>query len=115
MPTTGARDISNLLTGTVSGGTATLIRSGSVVTLNLNSITFTGSSPAYGAFLSLPTGFAPPFTISDDYAGPASSRRIAISTGGAVYSDRPAGETLRRSFTYVTRQVWPPSLPGTAA
>lgn len=105
-----------MLTIGVSSGKAYLIRTGPVVYLNLDSITFDGSNPSYGEILRLPSGFRPAATTRENYDSPASDAQIAIfRSNGGVNTNRPLGDTLRRSFTYVTADIWPSQLPGTDA
>lgn len=104
-----------MLAGTVNGGTASLVRTGMVVMLGLDSITFDGSAPGYGEIIRLPAGFRPAFTIRESYGLPSSADQIAIfGSSGGVSMVRPAGDTIRRVLTFVTVEAWPASLPGTA-
>lgn len=105
-----------MLTIGVNGGKAYLIRTGPVVYLSLDSITFDGSNPSYGEILRLPSGFRPAVLIRENYDSPTSDAQIAIfSSSGGVNTNRPLGDILRRSFTYVTADIWPSQLPGTDA
>lgn len=114
LPSTGGRNITSLLEGSVSGGTAYIIRVGPVVTVSFESITFSGSNPGYNQMLRLPSGFRPPFTLRDNYAAPSSSAQLALFGNGSVSTNQPAGDVLRREITFCTTDSWPSSLPGTA-
>lgn len=103
-----------MLQGTVSGGNAYIIRMGPIVTISLESITFSGEQPGYSEFLRLPLGFRPPFTIRDNYAAPSSNGQLALFSNGSVSSNQPASDMLRRGIAFATANSWPSVLPGTA-
>lgn len=114
MPTTGVRNITSLLNNIVSGS-AFIDRTGPIVTLSLDTITFAGTG--WSTLCTLPTGFRPKSIHRENLNGAdaASGHQIAVYANGTVSNNRDPSYTLRNSFCYSTADAWPSTLPGVAA
>lgn len=112
LPSTGTRDITSMTSSEVIAGTVRVIRSGPAVTVSLNSIRFTGNNVGFGTIVTLPYGFRPPTSLSENIAEPEDSAQISLSVSGAIGMNRKGGYTIRRIITFVTGDPFPLSLPG---
>lgn len=116
LPSTGLRDISSLLSGKISSGTVSLIRVGPIVTVFLQRVAFNGSSPGYSPLFRLPSGFAPPTDIRENYSVPSESGFLmTVFKDGSVSTNQPPGDQLSRTLVFPTLATWPSTLPGRAA
>ena len=110
---TGLRDITPLTTATA--GNFTLQRIGSAVSIYAPSSTF---SMANGARIAtLPAGFRPPTLVyaqTPPYWSSDVTRTVRIEPNGTVVVRGGAdSDLLNVSFTFLTNNQWPTSLPGT--
>lgn len=114
MPTTGDRDITSLIVGTVIGGALSLSRVGPFVTLNVAELQTAESGSR--RICDLPAGFRPGVKMNDEWTNRGSERGyLDIYASGAVWGgSNTAQAKYSRVLTFPTRDSWPTSLPGTA-
>lgn len=113
MPTTGLRDVSELIVPEAVGR-ATLIRTGPFVVLSVDEVRYNVGDGTFGLILRLPVGFRPPATLRGQLESAASGRGIAAYETGTVQCHRDTAYTIRYVFSFVTLNAWPSSLPGAA-
>ena len=109
---TGLRDVTSILAfpSVVTVGYARLSRTGQMCTLSIGNMNL---SEAYSGVLLLriPLGFRPTDSNIRYYNGKA---RIDVYSNGAGWLNDTAGSSFVY-MTWVTRDAWPPTLPGTPA
>lgn len=111
LPTTGTRDITSLLNNIVSGK-AYIDRTGPMVTLSLDTITF--ADTGWVTLVTLPAGFRPRITQRENLIDATHGHQIGVYSNGTVSNNRDQSYTLRQSFCYSTGDPWPSMLPGVA-
>lgn len=112
MPTTGMRNI----TDTILLGSADSIqieRTGPIVTLSLDKVTFSGGYAGFLKILQLPLGFRPKGTLRKNVMGATNGHQIAVYAGGSVSANVDGAYEFRDVFVYSTSDAWPTTLPGT--
>lgn len=105
---TGRRDITSLFGAAVTVGSVLIQRYGRHVTITLNNVTVpTGASTVAGI---IPVGFR--ITGAGVYPVGYAPNTATVWSDGNI--NLPTGSGRYGSFTYLTEQAWPTSLPGTA-
>ena len=115
---TGWRSVTDLLLNgwLTSADRITIRRQNNVVTLMLGDMD--GRSATTDVIMTLPSGFRPDWQYNvPSYAtsGATSSRSVnAVYTGNVTWCGTPRPTYENASFTYLTSDAWPTTLPGTA-
>ncbi|MDO5534109.1 MAG: pyocin knob domain-containing protein [Propionibacteriaceae bacterium] len=111
---TGRRNITGALTATPTAGTASLNRVGNLVMLSLDGITLAANGS--GNLAVLPLGFRPPPGETVSTTGQGISSRLQVTSPGNVQVyNWAAGAPIFATLTWITRDAWPTTLPGTPA
>ncbi len=115
---TGWRAVTDLLLNgwLTSADRITIRRQNNVVTLMLGDMD--GRSATTDVIMTLPSGFRPDWQYnvpSYTTSGATSSRSVnAVYTGNVTWCGTPRPTYENASFTYLTSDAWPTTLPGTA-
>lgn len=114
MPSTGDRDITSLVVGTVLTGALILSRVGPFVTLNIAELQTAESGSR--RVCNLPTGFRPSAKLNDEWTNRGKERGyLDIYASGSVWGGGDTASTkCSRVLTFSTRDAWPTILPGSA-
>ncbi|MDR6691482.1 hypothetical protein J2X55_002405 [Microbacterium sp. 1154] len=105
---TGRRDITSLFGASVTAGRVLISRYGRHVTVTLDNVTVPSGAPTVAGLI--PVGFRT--TSAAVYPVGYSPNTATVWGNGDI--NLPTGSGRYGSFTYLTEQAWPTSLPGTA-
>jgi len=105
---TGRRDVTSLFGASVTAGRVILQRYGRHVTITLDNVTVPTGAPTVVGII--PIGFRT--TSAAVYPVGYAPNTATVWSDGNI--NLPTGSGRYGSFTYLTEQAWPTSLPGTA-
>lgn len=113
MPSTGPRNASALLNN-VASGTLYLIRAGDLVTVTLNQVKLPSDADgAFGLIATIPAGFRPTFFMQTPI-GAGNSQTMTFNISGTIMGHRLANYEYRHTWTFITAEAWPTTVPGAA-
>lgn len=117
-PDTGIRDLNSLVPQDLGwdvlldGAGVFAQRVENVVFLTISSVTNTSGETGYVTLANLPTGMRP---NKNQYGNTWRGVRTYLRTSGRLDFSGPTSSSDYWSFSYVTKDPWPTSLPGTPA
>ena len=117
-PDTGVRDLNSLVPQDlgwnvlIDGAGVFAQRVENVVFLTISSVTNTSGETGYVTLANLPTGMRP---NKNQYGNTWRGVRTCLRTSGRLDFSGPMSSSDYWSFSYVTKDPWPTSLPGTPA
>lgn len=115
---TGIRDLSASMvadvgwTASSTGGGVFAQRVGNVVFLTISGVSNSSGATQYVTLANLPTGLRPG---KNQFGNTWRGVRTYLRTSGQLDFQGPSGSADYWSFSYVTNDAWPASLPGTPA
>lgn len=115
---TGLRDLSASMvadvgwTATATGAGIFAQRVGNIVYLTVSAVSNSSGSTQYVTLANLPAGLRP---NKNQFGNTWRGVRTYLRTSGQFDFQGPSGSSDYWSFSYVTNDAWPASLPGTPA
>ena len=115
---TGLRDLSTSMvadvgwTATASGAGVFAQRVGNIVFLTISAVINSSGSTQYVTLANLPIGLRP---NKNQFGNTWRGVRTYLRTSGQLDFQGPSASSDYWSFSYVTNDAWPASLPGTPA